>query len=234
MKKSHITLLLILALFTTLACSVFSGPVDTSGDAPVGEAPSSEGAPANNNILFRDDFSDSNSGWDRADWDSGITDYSNGVYRMVVKVPSYDIWANPGKNFAGDVRVEVDATKVSGEDDNDYGLICRYTGEPSSPSYYFFIISSDGFAVIGKVTGGSTEYISSEKMAPSDAIKQGAATNHLRADCIGNTLTLYVNGQQASSTTDTAFTGGDVGLMTGTFDIPSTEIHFDNFVVTKP
>jgi hypothetical protein len=228
MKKSHIVLLLIFALLTSLACSVFSGPVASS------DGPASGGGDTNPNILFRDDFSKSNSGWDQADWDSGITDYGDGVYRMVVKVPSYDIWANPGQYFDGDVRVDVDATKISGEDDNDYGLICRYSGEPSSPSYYFFIISSDGFAVIGKVTAGSTEYISNEKMQPSDAIKQGNTTNHLRADCVGSTLTLYVNGQQVTSTSDSSFTGGDVGLIAGTFDIPSTEIHFDNFVVARP
>ena len=92
-------------------------------------------------------------------------------------------------------------------------------------------ISSDGFAVIGKVTGGETEYLSSEKMEPSDAIRQGAANNHIRADCIGDILTLYVNGQQVATATDSSFSSGDVGLIAGTFDISNTEINFDNFVV---
>ena len=217
MKKTLLPLLLIL-LFTTLACSLFSGGA-TSGDA---------------NILFQDDFSKTSSGWDRADWESGVTDYGDGVYRMAVKIPSYDIWANPGKNFDGDVRVEADATKVSGEDDNDYGLICRYSGSPESPNYYFGIISSDGYTAIGKVTGGSTEYLSSEQMIPADAIKQGAVTNRLRVDCIGSNLTLYVNGQQVATATDASYTGGDVGFLAGTFEISSTEIHFDNLLVSKP
>jgi len=234
MKKNVLPLLFVL-LITTLACSLFSGDAPSSvplEQAPAGDAPSAPSA--DSNILFKDDFSDTNSGWDRNSWDTGLTDYGNGVYRMQVNTPTYDVWANPGKYFEGDVRVEADASKVSGEDDNDYGLICRYSGSPDSPSYYFFIISSDGYSVIGKITAGSTEYLSSEKMIPTDAIKQGNASNHLRADCIGSTLTFYVNGQQVATATDSSFTGGDIGFMAGTFDIPSTEINFSNLVVSKP
>jgi len=216
MKKKLIPLLFIL-LLATLACSVFSGTPTADKD-----------------ILFQDDFSQSNSGWDRADREDGLTDYGDGVYRMQVKEPSYDLWANPGKSFDGDVRVEVDATKVSGEDDNNFGLICRYSGAADTPNFYYFNISSDGYAVIGKVSGGSQEYISSEQMVPSEAIKQGNTSNKLRADCVGSTLTLYVNGEDVATATDTDYTSGDVGLMTGTFEVASTEINFDNFVVSKP
>lgn len=243
MKKRKTLLLLAFSLLASLACSVFSGPVvSNDGPSPLAENPISEApaeeAPAGeaptSNILFSDDFSDPNSGWDRSDWESGVTDYNNGTYRMLVKIPNYDIWANPGQYFDGDVRVEVDATKVAGELDDDYGLICRYSGEPSAPNYYYFIISSDGYAVIGKVGAGENGYISSEEMLPTEAIKQGLTTNRLKADCIGSTLSLYVNGQMVASATDSEFTAGDVGLMAGTFDIPSSEIAFDNLVVTVP
>ena len=191
-------------------------------------------SPASLQIIFSDDFSDTSSGWDRNDWDDGLTDYGNGVYRISVKKSSHDIWANPGKQFFGNVRVEADAIKVSGDNDNNFGLICRYSGVSDAPNFYVFNISSDGFAVIGKVTKGKTEYISSESMEPSDAVKQGNESNHLRADCIGDTLTLYINNQKVATATDASFTSGDIGLMAGTFDIPSAEIHFDNFVVSKP
>jgi len=200
--------------------------------APAVEAP----AQTTGAILFQDDFSSSSSGWDRADWEDGFSDYDNGQYRMLVKVSSYDVWANPGQYFEGDVSVEADATKTNGDDDNDFGLICRYSGSPDSPNYYFyyFIISSDGYSVIGKVTNGRAEYISSEQMKPSGAIQQGFATNRLRADCIGDTLTLYVNGKLAASAIDSSYTGGDVGFIVGTFDIPNTEIAFDNLTVYSP
>lgn len=206
---------------------------DQPEDAAESDQPTEAVVPEST-ILFEDDFSDSNSGWDRSSSDNGSTDYDNGVYRMMVNQPGYDIWANPGLYFEGAVSIEVDATKVGGEEDDDYGLLCRYTGVPSSPSYYFFWISSDGFAVIGKVTAGTMEFISSESMVATNAINQGRATNHLRADCIGDSLEFYVNGQMVASAVDSDFAGGDIGFVVGTFDIPFAEFTFDNLVVTVP
>lgn len=223
MNKKNIPILLALLVFT-LACSLFTGDATITKDSPA--APS--------NILFQDDFSNTGSGWDRNDWEEGKTDYENGTYHLAAKTASYDIWANPGQYFEGDVIVEADATKIGGENDDDYGLICRYSGEPSSPNYYFFIISSDGYAVIGKASADSTTYISSEQMQPTKAIKQGNSTNQLRADCIGSALTLYVNGQQVATATDADYTSGDIGLIAGTFDISYAEVAFDNLVVSKP
>ena len=60
------------------------------------------------------------------------------------------------------------------------------------------------------------------------------ATNTIRADCVGSSLSLYVNGEKLDEVQDTEFGSGDVGLMAGSFDTPGTDIHFDNFVVTKP
>ena len=55
----------------------------------------------------------------------------------------------PEKNF-GDVRVEADVIKLNGPDENRMGLICRYR----NGDYYFFMISNDGYYVIGKFLGG--------------------------------------------------------------------------------
>jgi hypothetical protein len=53
-------------------------------------------------------------------------------------------------------------------------------------------------------------------------------------DCVGEALTLYVNGIQIASVADSDFAKGDVGLMAGTYDITGTDIHFDNFIVRQP
>ena len=85
-----------------------------------------------------------------------------------------------------------------------------------------------------KTNGSDQKMISSDKLQPSDLVKQGEASNHVRADCIGNSLTLYVNGKKAASATDSTLTGGDVGLIAGTYSTPGTDILFDNFMVYKP
>ena len=68
----------------------------------------------------------------------------------------------------------------------------------------------------------------------SDKIKTGIAINHLRADCNGNTLTLYANGFQFAQVQDPNLKHGDVGLLAGTFSHPGVDVIFDNFVVMKP
>lgn len=181
-------------------------------------------------VLFQDDFSDPSSGWDRIDLNEGVTDYTDGQYRIFVNTDSTDIWANPGLEFT-DVVVEVDATKVGGSDDNDFGVICRYQGEEN---FYFFIIGSDQSYGIGIVKDGAQDLLSESPMVYSQAIQTGNTGNHIRASCVDSQLTLSVNDEKLVEVTDSNFGSGDVGLMAGTFDEPGTDIRFDNFVVKKP
>jgi hypothetical protein len=76
--------------------------------------------------------------------------------------------------------------------------------------------------------------IGATELLPSDAINQGSASNHIRFDCNGDVLTLYVNGQQVDQQTDGEYTSGNVGLIAGTYDTPGTDILFDNFSVYQP
>lgn len=179
-------------------------------------------------VLFQDDFSDNTSGWDRVLAEGGIMDYDSGGYRILVRQPKLNFWSTPGKEFR-DVRVEVDVTKLNGPDENRVGLICRYR----NGDYYFFIISNDGYYAIGKFIGGQTLLLGQNEMRPSEFIQTGAA-NHLRADCVGNTLTFYVNYNQVASTQDSDFPSGDVGVLAGAFNEPGVDVLFEHFVVIQP
>ena len=181
-------------------------------------------------VLFQDDFSDTSSDWDRVDVEEGITDYGDGVYRIFVNTDNTDQWANPDQDFT-DTTIEVEATKVGGPDDNDFGVICRYD---DTENFYFFIISSDGFYAAGKVIDGTQELLSDSDMLENDAINIGNVTNNIQVDCVGSRLTFSVNGTQLVAVEDTAFSSGDVGLIAGTFDTPGADIYFDNFVVREP
>lgn len=182
-------------------------------------------------VLFQDDFSDPSSGWDRLqDAPEGTLDYVDGEYRIFVNRNNLMLSSNPGLSFT-DVRIQVNATKIAGPDDDDFGIVCR---SKDKNNFYFLIISSDGYFGIGKVQDGSQELIGINEMPPSESIIQGRATNHLRADCVGNNLSLYVNGIQLATVKDSDFSSGDVGLVAGTFVIPGNNVHFDNFTVLKP
>lgn len=179
-------------------------------------------------VLYQEDFEDNTTGWARVSNDNGIMDYDSGGYRMLVRQPRLNMWSTSEKNF-GDVRIEADVIKLNGPDENRMGLMCRYQGG----DYYFFIISNDGYYTIGKFMGGLTLLLGQSEMQASETIQQGAS-NHLRADCTGNTLTFYVNYTQIAAAQDTDLPNGDVGVLAGAFDEAGVDVLFDHFVVMQP
>ena len=179
-------------------------------------------------VLYQEQFENNNTGWARISNDNGIMDYDGGGYRILVRQPRLNVWSTSEKDFAN-VRVEADVIKLHGPDENRMGLICRY----QAGDYYFFVISNDGFYVIGKFIGGLTLLLGQSEMQASEAIQTGNM-NHLRADCIGEKLTFYINFTEVASATDPDFPRGDVGLVAGSFTEPGVDVLFDNFVVLQP
>src|SRR5512139_3134850 len=176
--------------------------------------------PAPGSLLFEDDFSTHSLGWDSHAATEGVIDYDAGGYRMLVNGHDALFWSTPRKEL-GDVRVEVDEGKLAGPDENRVGLLCRYSGD----QFYFFVISHDGYYGMGMFTGGEAqggqmELIGQTEMQYSPIINRGTNVNHLRADCAGDTLTFYVNGEQVAQAQDSRLSHGDVGLLGGTFSQP--------------
>lgn len=213
------TKLLHLPLFTLLVSCAYLPAV------PAAAPP----APPSGSVLFQDDFSNPATGWDRMLVTEGIMDYDAGGYRILVNAADVNFWATPRRDFT-DVRIEVDTGKFAGPDENRIGLICRFRGS----DYYFFIISSDGFYGLGIYFSGQAILLGPSEMQASGVINKGLAINHLRADCVGNTLTFYVNGFQVAQAQNDVLTSGDVGVLAGAFSTPGVDIIFDNFVVLQP
>jgi hypothetical protein len=213
MKSKRFISILILLIFASLACA-YSG---------------TQNKPSN--VLFSDDFSNNSKKWDQVSNNSVTTDYYNAAYRIMVNETSYNVWANPGKESFVDMRIEVDATKNGGPDDNEFGVICRFL---DGKRFYFAVISSDGYYGIMKMTDAGPVPIGKSSMLESDLISHGAVTNHIRFDCVGSSLTLYVNGSLVDQETDVDYTTGNGGLLGGTFATPGTDVLFDNYYVYKP
>ncbi len=215
MNKRYPLMIALFSLWLVLA-ACGSGPLQSS----------SQGS----NILFQDDFSKQGGGWNLFEGDNGSIDYQNGGLRFVINKPDFDYWSVPGLKFS-DVAIDVDAVKSNGPDDNDFGVICRYQDDNN---FYGFLISSDGYYGITKMTNGEHDLIGMDGMQVSDAIRKSGAVNHIRAECVGDRLTLYANNQKLYEVHDSSYTSGDVGLMAGSFSTTGVEVTFDNFVVTKP
>ena len=212
--------LLFVVAFLLSACG--AGIPASQTQAPAAALPSGS-------VLFQDDFAQPTTGWDRLLVTEGVMDYYSGGYRMLVNSLQTNFWATPRRNFT-DVRMEVDTGKLAGPDENRIGLLCRYNGK----DYYFFIMTSDGFYGMGLYKDGQATLLGQSEMLASTNINKGVAVNHLRADCIGNTLTFYVNGFQIAQAQDSTLPSGDIGLIAGTFAEPGVDVLFDNFVVLQP
>ena len=180
--------------------------------------------------LYHEDFSNPTNGWSQTVSADGSLKYADGAYQMQVKSAGYDLRAVSGQNY-GDVQIEVDAVRLAGPVENRFGLICRFQ---DMDNYYVFIISSDGYYAIGKIKNGVASLLGQEMMAYSGEILQGSVPNRLRFDCIGDTLSGFVNGQTIAISNDADFSSGDAGLITGAFEETGVDVIFDNFLVLKP
>jgi hypothetical protein len=223
MKFSRPGLLLFAILsVVTLACRAV---------AFLQEPDSFEKSPLQPVILFQDEFSNTARGWDDFEDEDGIIGYREGGYRILINLPNWFFWSTPGMNFAN-VMIEVDATKIGGPDNNEFGVICRYQDDNN---FYFFSISSDGYYGINKFIEGELYLVGMDQMLFNDKIiNLGNAANRIKASCVDDHLTLAVNDMILADVKDSDLSDGDVGLIAGTFDETGTDIMFDNFFVSRP
>ena len=184
--------------------------------------------------LLSDDFSGAQDcGWQLYSDRSTVVEIVDGVLQMSAGQPGEFWWTNPRRDFE-DVIIVTQARQESGPDDNAYGVICRYQ---DTENFYIFLISGDGYYAIGKYHSDDSQvqYLTADgQYVYSDILNQGAATNEIRASCVGNELALAVNGIQLVSVTDDAFATGDVGVGVTTFQPGTAVVQFDNFIVTAP
>jgi hypothetical protein len=217
--KKNLSCVIILLSVLSFACRAFS----------LNENPAGPKEPSF--ILYEEKFSDPNSGWENFEDENAFTGYQDDGYRIYIKLANWYYWVTAGKNFT-DTIIEVDATKIGGPDNNELGVICRYKDDDN---FYFFSISSDGFYAISKLINGELSYVGMDQMEFNEkVIKLGNATNHITVSCVGNNLTLSVNGEVLADVSDSDLPSGDVGLIASTFDEPGTDILFDNLTVSRP
>jgi hypothetical protein len=180
-------------------------------------------------LPFYESFDDARNGWTLAQSQQADIDITSGQLRIAVKKPDSLAWSvAAGKTF-GNVTLDVDATPLAGPDDNDYGVIVRHVDDQN---FYRFEISSDGYYNVQKRENGQWHNLTAD-WVESNAIRKGAATNHLRVVCAGATLTFYVNQVGLLQVTDYSFKRGAVGVLAGTLAEPGVQVAFDNLLVSR-
>jgi hypothetical protein len=192
-------------------------------------------APPAGEVVFRDNFSNRNGGWE-GDQGAG---YAGGAYRIVAppvaesgagSVPTKADSLNP--TAPPRIRITVHGRRLPGSDRSmQYGIFCRSNG---STSYLFSV--GDDYVAIERWGSGYSKL----KEAPQQV--DASSTNELQAVCTGGSgrqpvhLELRVNGQKVAEATDrnAPLPPGSVGLAVATYKPTRASLaEFDDFVVEQ-
>jgi hypothetical protein len=221
----------------TLACAAVTGgsntptpvdPIDTGVPVVPTEAEPGTGA-----VLLIDDFSSAQWGTG-TDADSSV-EYASEALQMIVFTKNHFIWSTPDNQDYQNVHMEVTVTNNDTDSTTAFGLMCnQQAGEDNS--FYYFAMTPAGEYAIAKAVAGQTDVFltNNDEWASSDLISKNASSYRVGADCGHGNLTLYVDGQQIASISDSTYTGGGVAIFTWSGEeVASANVSFDDFAMTE-
>jgi hypothetical protein len=215
----------------------------------------SAGQPEDPGDILDETFPGTSSRWPRVPEGDGFSlGYSDNRYFISIEQSgSQGVWADeralPGSDAPTDSIVEVDASSIVAHNKPLalWGVTCRMEDLGNT---YLLAIDSSGEANIWRLRDGTASELADENDltgsvikrgratltgVSNSVIKQGTVTNHIRADCIGDTLTLYVNGRKVAEAENVEPTSGTVGLYVMNLGDQSSSIKvfFDNFRISS-
>jgi hypothetical protein len=226
------TLSLVLTAALLTACGPGPTPTPTrAGDPPVTPDLSGITVPSGQ-LLFQDDFSHADSGWEVFFELEARAEYVDGEYVLRLDRAPLRAWGLlRGPALPADLTLSVTIYPGEGAASGGYGALCRFgDGE----HYYFFLITSASEYIIGKRNGENQIGLSSAKFQSSDAILPGDAPNRLTVTCAGDRLSLSVNATPVAEVADGEFSGGGVGLLAAANAGAGLEVRFDDVAIYSP
>jgi serine/threonine protein kinase len=183
-------------------------------------------------VLLEDDFSISRDRWGTLTSADSSLEYENQALRMRVFTEDLVAWSTPNTQDYENIHLEVTAFNHSTDPTTAFGLICAQ--QLKDWSFYYLAITPAGEYAIIKATDGESDFFltNNGQWASSDLITPNAASYRIAGDCGHGTLTLYVDGQQVASLSDSTYTAGRVGLFTWSGGQPnSADVTFDDFLL---
>jgi len=201
----------------------------TGGPPATGAGPAP--GPGGARVLFRDDFTDPNSGWPRqaSDPTTRRVGYVNGEY-VVAKLPGSggSPFVTRSERFA-DFFVELDA-RLAPPTDDAY-LYLDFRRQPNGDHYSFVVDPNDSTFLLARSVGGSFTTLIGWTAAP--AIQPGPARNRLGVRARGPEIVLFVNGQEVGRVRDDTLQEGTLAFGVGSLSDGGAEGYFSNLVVTS-
>jgi serine/threonine-protein kinase len=181
-------------------------------------------------VLYSDDFSNPSSGWPTIQNTRGKYSYQPDGYHIVVDEIDGVLWAKTSTEFDNS-SIYVDTKPLQQSKNGYFGLLCRIRDDRN---FYYFVIRNNGEYTIGKYENAGFQSLLPGGWKQNQAIRSGAQTNRIRADCTSDTLRLYVNNVLLDEVTDTDFSSGFSGILAASLDSQGFEVVFNEFLITEP
>jgi LysM repeat protein len=181
-------------------------------------------------ITFREDFHPPRT-WFTTEEDNFTIGYLNGTYRIINNLTN--AYVSSIRTFEHeDVHVEAHARYRSGPQSTYYGSVCRWQ---DVNNFYAFGINAQGSYGIIRIADGEVTFLArgSDDQNEDRVLTPVQQTDRVGGSCVGDVLTLYVNGHALLQVQDTTFEEGSVGVMSLTQPTPGTEVHFDLFTLRR-
>lgn len=220
-KNAFLIILLILTVFVLCGCNVFHDGKICQDKLPWIKS---------GQVLMVENFDNSKTKWEEVSNAYELKRYSEQGYFVSVIPSNSRTVSTSGKVFS-DAKFSVEAQKIIGSKNTNYGLVCRYQDKHN---FYGFVVATDGYAGIYLVKNGQTELISGDKFIFTDAINQDDGINMIVASCIEDRLSLSVNAKELITVKDTNFIIGELGVFLETTDEGNASATFNEFIVVKP
>ena len=190
---------------------------------------------SDSDVLLEDDFSAGRTKWGTGtDADSAV-EYVDDALNIQLFTGNYVVWTYPNETSYENVHMEVTVVNNGSDADAAFGVFC-YKQYPIDDSRYYFAVTPGGEYAIAKAALALDDEIltNNGEWAKSDLIKQNAPSYRIGADCGNGTLTLYVDGQQIDSVSDTTYTDGSIALFAWSGEnVKTVNFSFDDFLMTK-
>ena len=130
-----------------------------------------------------------------------------------------------------DVAVELEVENTGPHNSQYINLVCRYTPDEG---WYEFSVAASGMVQLWRYSE-EDGYILIEE-GGSTKIKQGNETNDFKITCIGNKLSLFINGDlwQKKAFVDSNYREGYIGISAGTMNVFPIQVVFNWVEVSEP
>ena len=181
-------------------------------------------------ILLQDDFSSEDWGT-LTDTDNSI-EYDGAALRMQIFKKNWFVWSTPNGETYENIHMEVTATNNDGESTTAFGLMC-FQQETDSSYYYVAMTPGGEYAIVLAADGKKDVFLTNnDQWGASDQIKKNKSSYRVGADCGNGKITLYVDGKQIDSVSDSTYTSGGVGVFAWSGeDVTNADVTFDDYLM---